>query len=133
MMKPTMRASAAWMLGIAANWLDASSMMPLPWWSEADAASVSVKPNSGNIRGVEDQAARLRHDALDVRLDQRVERLLEVDDVQPVRERPRDVPIGDPACDLVRDAEARPDCELEKEISRALRQDPLRPLPHGVG
>jgi hypothetical protein len=51
MAKPTMSASAACTLGIAANWLEASSTRPLPWFRAAEAASVSTKPSSGNIRG----------------------------------------------------------------------------------
>ena len=48
---PTMSASAAWRLGIAAYGFDASSMRPLPWLSEPKAKSVSSKPNTWNIRG----------------------------------------------------------------------------------
>jgi hypothetical protein len=44
-------ASAAWTLGIAAYGFEASSMKLLPWLTEADWASVSTKPYSGNIRG----------------------------------------------------------------------------------
>src|SRR3990170_5849843 len=49
--KPRMSASAAWMLGMAANWFDASCTRPLPWFSAEEEARVSTKPHSGKRRG----------------------------------------------------------------------------------
>ena len=48
---PTMSASIAWRLGIAAYGFEAKAISPLSWVTAADSASVSVKPHSGNIRG----------------------------------------------------------------------------------
>jgi hypothetical protein len=48
---PTIRASAACRLGIAAYGLAASWTRPLPWLSVPMFASVSGNPKVGNIRG----------------------------------------------------------------------------------
>ena len=48
---PTISASAACRLGIAAYGLAANSTSPLPWLSWPKFESVSLKPKSGNIRG----------------------------------------------------------------------------------
>ena len=48
---PTISASAACRLGIAAYGFDASSMSPLPWFSPPMSPSVSAKPKVGNMRG----------------------------------------------------------------------------------
>ena len=48
---PTISASAACRLGIAAYWFDASSMTPLPWLKDANCWSVSTNPSVGNMRG----------------------------------------------------------------------------------
>ena len=47
---PTISASAACRLGIAANGFEASWMNPLPWLMPK-VATVSTKPSSGNMRG----------------------------------------------------------------------------------
>ncbi len=51
MTTPTMKASIACRLGIAAYGFDASAMKPLSWLTDEYCASVSTKPHSGNIRG----------------------------------------------------------------------------------
>ena len=48
---PTIRASMAWRLGIAAYGFAANAIRPLSWFSDAYSASVSEKPHSGNILG----------------------------------------------------------------------------------
>ena len=48
---PTISASIAWRLGIAAYGLAAKAIRPLSWLTDAYSASVSVNPHSGNIRG----------------------------------------------------------------------------------
>ena len=48
---PTISASAACRLGIAAYGFAANSTRPLPWLSSPKLESVSSKPKSGNIRG----------------------------------------------------------------------------------
>ena len=48
---PTINASAAWRLGIAAYGFAASWISPLPWFRPPNWASVSPKPKLGNIRG----------------------------------------------------------------------------------
>ena len=48
---PTMSASAACRLGIAAYGLAASCTSPLPWLRPPSCESESAKPASGNIRG----------------------------------------------------------------------------------
>ena len=48
---PTISASIAWRLGIAANGFAANATRPLSWFTDAYSASVSEKPHSGNIRG----------------------------------------------------------------------------------
>src|SRR3954453_8603656 len=48
---PTMSASAAWRLGIAAYGFDASSTRPLPWLRPPSCPSVSVKPMDVKKRG----------------------------------------------------------------------------------
>ncbi len=48
---PTISASIAWRLGIAAYWFEANATSPLSWLIELNSASVSEKPHSGNIRG----------------------------------------------------------------------------------
>src|SRR5213592_5269577 len=48
---PTISASAAWRLGIAAYGLAKKLTKPLPWLRLANCESVSSKPKSGNMRG----------------------------------------------------------------------------------
>jgi len=49
--RPTISASIAWRLGIAAYGFAANVTTSLCWLTEPSSASVSVKPHSGNIRG----------------------------------------------------------------------------------
>jgi hypothetical protein len=51
MTRPTMSASIACRLGIAAYGLDAAAMSPLSWLIDEYWARVSTKPHSGNMRG----------------------------------------------------------------------------------
>src|SRR5882724_6696634 len=48
---PTISASAAWRLGIAAYGLAKKLTKTLPWLRLANCESVSSKPKSGNMRG----------------------------------------------------------------------------------
>src|SRR5258705_1446695 len=48
---PTISASAAWRLGIAAYGLAKKLTKPLPWLRLADFQSVCSQPQSGNMRG----------------------------------------------------------------------------------
>src|SRR4026209_575549 len=51
MTTPTMSASIACRLGIAAYGFAAKAMRPLEWFTDEYCPSVSTKPHSGNIRG----------------------------------------------------------------------------------
>ena len=51
MTTPTMNASIEWSDGIAAYGLDVSAITVLPWLTPEYSASVSTKPQAGNIRG----------------------------------------------------------------------------------
>ena len=51
MTMPTMSASIACRLGIAAYGFEANAIRPLSWLIDEYWASVSTKPHSGNIRG----------------------------------------------------------------------------------
>src|SRR5437016_7902354 len=48
---PTISASAAWRLGIAAYGLAKKLTKPLPWVRLANCESVAAKPTTGNSRG----------------------------------------------------------------------------------
>jgi hypothetical protein len=48
---PTISASIAWRLGIAAYGLAAKAIRPLSWLIDEYWESVSTKPHSGNMRG----------------------------------------------------------------------------------
>ena len=72
------------------------------------------------VERVEENAAGMDRDPLQVGLDQRVERPLDVDDGLPVAESLRRASIGDAASDLVDPEEPEPDAELEEKVTPAL-------------
>ena len=77
----------------------------------------------GVCRQVDQQVVRF-DDALERRLDERVQALLGRDDPPAVGECLRHVLIGVPTNDLVHDVEPQPDCDLEEEVRPAARQAP---------
>ena len=96
---PTMSASIAWRLGIAAYGFAANAIRPLSWLIDEYWQSVSTKPHSGNIRGGAVGHEDVADEADEVRGDQPVAEAREalvVPEVDPQQRRTHDGELRKP-------------------------------------